>query len=151
MSQARLIGRDSPTTLTGDPGSAPPRTRHLPEDLLREASHRLGVMSLLAGVLWFVNPAIDHIVLWAISPADPRWAQFQGTDGISLAAIALSLALFFYSRRSDRNPRVILDLGLVYMVLMAFALGVVMHWDPVPAHMPIFPMITWIGVMVLMF
>ena len=60
--------------------------------------------------------------------------------------MVVSLALYLYSRKDLREPRFILDLGLMYMVYTAAALGVMMHWGPVsdePVH--IFPMITWIG------
>jgi len=121
----------------------------MPDDLLREASERLGVISLVAGALWFLSPAFDHFVLRA--KGAPDWALFSFSDGVCVLAILASLALFVYSRRGEHNPRFVLDLGLVYMIVQSFALGVIMHWDPIPEHMPVFPMITWLGVMVIMF
>ncbi len=44
-----------------------------------------------------------------------------------------------------------LDLGLVYMVLTAVALGHMFHWDPMPRDLRIAPEISWIGAVVLMF
>jgi serine/threonine-protein kinase len=61
------------------------------------------------------------------------------------------LLLFFYARRGDRDPRSVLDLGLAYMVLTAFALGLTFHWAPVPADHSISPAISWTGAVVLMF
>jgi serine/threonine-protein kinase len=150
MPNPHLIGLSSlsaPDELKRTQASA----RTLPDDLLREASQRLGVMSLLAAILWLVASVLDHLAAGAMSHGDPRWARFWPTDSVSLGGILISLALFTYTRKRDRNPRFILDLGLVYMVLMALGLGVIMHWDPVPAHFPIFPMFSWIGVTVLMF
>src|SRR5690349_7842109 len=123
--------------------------RRMPDDLLREASERLGVISLLAGVLWFISPAFDHFVLF--SKGVPGWAQFTMSDGVCVLAILASLALFLYSRRGEHDSRALLDLGLVYMIVQSFALGVIMHWDPIPVSMPIFPMISWLGVIVIMF
>jgi serine/threonine-protein kinase len=150
MPNPRLIGRFSPST-PAELKSTRAGARPLPDDLLRGACQRLGVLSLLAAMLWLVASALDHLAFRAMSHAEPRWARFWATDSVSVGGILVSLALFFYTRRTDRNPRFILDLGLVYMVLMALGLGVIMHWDPVPTHFPVLPMISWIGVTVLMF
>ncbi len=75
----------------------------------------------------------------------------QIPDGISLAAAIISVALFFYTRSRRRDPRFLLDLGLVYLVSTALALGVVLHWDEVPAHFIILPQISWIGALILVF
>jgi serine/threonine-protein kinase len=150
MTNPRLIGRASPST-PADMKRTVARARPLPNDLLREVCQRLGVLSLLAAAIWLVASTLDHLTVRAMSPGDPRWARFWSTDWVSLGAILISLAVFSYTRRNDRNPRLVLDLGLVYMVLNALCLGVIMHWDPVPVHMPIFPMLSWIGVSVLMF
>ena len=131
-------------------GSSRGRTRALPDDLLNEASRRLGIMSLLAAVLWVVAPVLGHLALRAMSPGDPSWTRFQTTDAIAGVCALASLALFFYTRRHDENPGFVLDIGLVYMVLNSIALGLVLHWDPLPENFHVFPMITWIGVVILM-
>ena len=57
----------TPDLIAPPPGSTPvgragPRRRRgIPDDLLREASSRLGVLSLLAAVLWVVSLALDHV------------------------------------------------------------------------------------------
>ena len=62
----------------------------------------------------------------------------------------VSVLLFAYTRQEGRNPRRIMDLGLAYMVFTAGALGLVFHWHPPPSPV-IFPQISWIGAVVLMF
>src|SRR5207342_2136123 len=79
------------------------------------------------------------------------WYHTAASDIISLASAAISLAVFFYARKTDRDPRFLLDLGLVYMVVTSLALSLVIHWDPFPAGAPVMPMITWIGAVILMF
>ena len=119
---------------------------------MREASRRLGILSLLAAVLWVVAPALDHLASRATSPPGAaEWMRLDVTDGIAVAMALLSLALYFYARKSGKSPRFILDLGLVYMVLTALALGLISHSGGWPKSMPIFPLISWIGVVVLMF
>ncbi len=62
----------------------------------------------------------------------------------------MSLALFAYTRRADRDPQFILDLGLVYMVFTAVALAVVFHWAPQLAVSPVRPEISWAGAVIIM-
>jgi hypothetical protein len=85
-----------------------------------------------------------------MSHGDRIWLHPQATDVISGISVLVSLALFFYIRQGDRDPKFILDLGQVYMVLTAFALGLLIHWSRVPKDWPVSPMISWIGVVVLM-
>jgi hypothetical protein len=66
-------------------------------------------------------------------------------------SVLVSLSLFFYTRKSDRDPRSILNLGQGYMVFTAFSLGLTFHWAPMPMNNSISPQISWIGAVVLMF
>ncbi|MDQ6633571.1 MAG: serine/threonine protein kinase [Gemmatimonadota bacterium] len=126
--------------------------RALPPDILREASLRLGIFSFIVGVLWTLGTVLGHVSARSLMPAgDTRWMQFSATDAIAVGAVALSIALFLYTRRTTRNPQFVLDLGLAYMVVMAAALGLMWHWDPAPKDYPVYTQISWIGVMLLMF
>jgi serine/threonine-protein kinase len=127
------------------------RGRPLPEDLLREASRRLGIMSLLAAVMWVVATMLYHIVDRIIDQDDASWLAPQPSDAITVVSVVVSLALFVYTRRSKREPQFILNLGLVYMVLMSLGVGLIWHWDPIDTSRTTMPMITWVGVIVLMF
>ncbi len=150
MATPNLIGPPPGTTPVDLAG--PRRQRSIPDDLMREASRRLGILSLLAAVLWIVAPTLDHLVVRATSPpADTRWTRLDATDLIAAVSALLSVGLYFYTRKSGRSPQFILDLGLVYMVLTGLALGLISHSAGWPRNMPIFPLISWIGVVVLMF
>ena len=127
------------------------RSRSLPDDLLRAASIRLGVMSLLFAVLWTVGSVAGHLAEHAINPDSQRWLQFDIGDGIAVASVLVSLALFVYTRKGERDPRFLLDLGLWYMVFNAFSLGLVFHLGGVSNNAVILPQISWIGTIVLMF
>src|SRR5215467_2073637 len=128
-------------------------TRHhraIPNDLLREASRRLAIMALLGAVLWVVGTVLSHIALRATR--ENVRGLTQATDVIAAISAVVSLSLFFYIRKSDRRPQFILNLGLVFLIYTAFALGLMMHWY-LPANPPadhiLDPMITWIGVVIL--
>jgi len=72
-------------------------------------------------------------------------------DVIAGLSLLVSVGLFFYSRRRDRKPERIINLGLVYLVLMGFAMGQLFHGHAFVRGASVAPMISWIGVMVLMF
>jgi eukaryotic-like serine/threonine-protein kinase len=150
MPNAHLVApghQQTPVELKSSRGSP----RGIPEDLLRAASRRLGIMSLLGAALWFVGTLIGHITYHEMSGGNTPWLAADPTDVFATASIVVSLALFAFTRRSDRDPKLILDLGLGYMIFTAMALGLVWHWGPVPKDWSMQPMISWIGVALLMF
>jgi tRNA A-37 threonylcarbamoyl transferase component Bud32 len=124
--------------------------RTIPEDLLRKASQRLGTLALLVAALWIVASAIGHIAYSEIRPKDEVWRWFGAPDWIALVSAAFSIGLFAYTRKTKRPPKFILNLGLVYMVTLAAALGILTHW-PLHAEGMIVPQISWIGVLILIF
>src|SRR5262249_15768620 len=73
------------------------------------------------------------------------------SDTVNAAAAIVSVALFVYTRKANRDPLFVLDLGLVYMVVTSMAIGLVMHWEPVSKGIQVMPTITWTGPVVLMF
>ena len=117
-----------------EPGVSQGRVRSLPYDLLKEASRRLEIMCILAVALWTVGTALDRFAL--VTMGGQMWRHWQATDAIAAVCVFASLALFFYIRRGDRDPRLILDLGQAYMVLTALALGLIIHWFPVWQNVP---------------
>jgi len=150
MADKHLIGPlpvSTPADLTRSRG----RSRELPDDLLREASLRLGIMSLLFAVLWIVGVVLGHLAARSLYPGSPRWMELDITDAIALASVIASLALFVYTRTGERDPKFVLDLGLWYMVFTAFALAVMFHLGGVPQGGTILPAISWVGAVVLMF
>ncbi len=149
MPDRHVIGHadtSTPTALRISHGPARP----LPDDLLREASRRLGILALTGAGLWTLATLLDHLAVRVMSHNDPRVEYSRTTDAIAATSVLISLALYFYTRKGDRNPRTVLDLGLVYLVLTSLALGLIFHWEAVPAEWPVSPMISWIGAVVLM-
>ena len=125
--------------------------RALPDDVLREASRRLGILALLGAALWTVATAMGYL-LEARSHPGGGFDVGLG-DAIAGGSVIMSLALFLYSRDRDRHrdPRSVLDLGLAYLVVTAFAIGQTFHSNAMPATTSVSPMISWTGVFMLMF
>ncbi|MEO7501016.1 MAG: serine/threonine-protein kinase [Gemmatimonadaceae bacterium] len=150
MAQPELIAPKAQSTPASSAGLPKP-ARGIPDDLLKEASHRLEVMALLAAVLWAVASLLWHIRLGTESTLG--LSPYLSSDNIAVVAVIASLALFYYVRNTKREPQFILNLGLGYMVLTAVALGLIVHWfeEPQVQHTPLGPTISWIGVVIIMF
>ncbi|MGH7486463.1 MAG: serine/threonine-protein kinase, partial [bacterium] len=108
-------------------------------------------MSLLFAVLWAAGAIGGHIAGHFIYPNNTQWLVPDATDGISFLSVIVSLALYAYTRRADRDPCFVLDVGLWYMGYTALALGVMFHLGGAPPNYTIMPEISWIGAVVLMF
>ena len=65
MSKVQLI-EPVPGSTTPRSGTSPRRTRPLPYDLLKAASSRLRIISLLGAVLWVLGTAGGHLSARAI-------------------------------------------------------------------------------------
>ena len=151
MTQAQLIGQRQRET-PGESSSAAGQPRRLPADLLRQASHRLQTLALIAAVLWILGPAFGHEADTVLNRGQHGWGGVRTVDIIAGISVTLSLALYFYLRRADRDPRLVVNLGLAFMVATAFDLGLMMHWGPMSkTPMDATPMISWIGPVTLMF
>jgi serine/threonine-protein kinase len=109
-------------------------------------------MSLLATAIWTVSSIAFHLQLGS-QAGHIGFAPYLLSDNIAVVAVIASLALFFYARNTNRDPRHIPNLGLGYMVVTSAAIGLITHWsiDPKFADLPIAPTISWIGVVILMF
>ena len=150
MQTTRLIGRlarDDSAELR----SAPGRTRGLPEDLLRQATRRVEIMALIAATLWTLAPLLAHLAQYFTDSGGPRWSEFTRVDGIALGCVVTSLGVYAYLRTGRRDAAMVMDLALGYMVVMAFAMGVLIHWAQ-PWFVPrdVVPMITWTGPIIIM-
>ena len=138
-----------PTDATTEAPAARARPRALPDDFLREAAARLGIMSLVAAGLWVVGTILGRLAMRSMQGESMGFGQTMG-DAIAAVSVVASLLLFAYTRKPNRDPQRILDLGLVYMVLTALALGLTFHSGPILPTLSVSPQLSWIGAVVLM-
>jgi serine/threonine-protein kinase len=134
--------RESTPTPTG----ATHGPRQIPADILADASRRLGILALVGVVLWIAGPLLYDLTMASrgVSMGSP-WRIYL-VAGVSSA---LSLALYLYSRTARCDAQFMLDLGLGYLVAVAFGIGVIWHLSPRPAAIE--PAFTWVGPLILLF
>ena len=108
-------------------------------------------MSLVAAGLWVVGTILGRLAMRSMQGGDSSGLDLTMGDAIAAASVLASLLLFAYTRTANRDPQRILDLGLVYMVLTALALGLTFHSGPILPTLSVSPQISWIGAVILMF
>ena len=110
-------------------------------------------MSLLTAVLWTVASILWHLGVGGSSAGAFKPVPLESGDLISAVGIGGSLALFAYTRRTDRDPKFILNLGVAYMVFLSLGIGLINHWEVMKmgGSLTFAPQISWIGVVVLIF
>ena len=99
----------SPFSTTGGTG--------LPRELEQRAVRRLGVLALVSVGTWLVMRA----VFFAISPDFGR--TLDTSDAMLVIAVVLSLAMFWLTRWQKLRASTLLDIGLVYVLTIAFLIA----------------------------
>jgi eukaryotic-like serine/threonine-protein kinase len=152
MPEPKLIGREARSETPVELRSVAGRRQALPPDLLRQTSRRLQIMSLVGAGLWTLGVGIGNLAFHSTAPEDPRWTRLNITYLIAAANVALSLALYFYLRKRERDPASVVNLSLAYMIVTGLGLAIMLHWGIAPRNaMDVTPMITWTGPVILMF
>jgi serine/threonine-protein kinase len=139
-------------TEVGLPSFAVPVARQsLPEDLLREASRRLGVLCLVSASVWAANLLLLNFV-YAVPGTVPDervasyWKWQTLYDLVIISNILASLGLFWFTRQRRRSPHLVLNLALVYEVLTALSVGLLDYAEQGPTEG-----VSWIAVIILLF
>jgi hypothetical protein len=135
-------------------GSNPPSPgarQSLPEDLLREASRRLGTICLISACVWSANLLLLNFV-YAVpgNVAAERAASYLKWESlydlVITANVLVSLGLFWFTRRRRVDPRLVLNIALAYEVFTAFSVGLLDYADQGPTEG-----VSWIAVVILLF
>ena len=119
------------TRLPHTPKSARHGGEELPDELLRDATHRLGLVALVWAGLFVTGIGLNDLVARFL-PLSMRdlipWSR--AADVVSVVSIGASVALWRYTRHLSCEPRFALDVALGYEVLLAFGIGLVNQWEP---------------------
>jgi tRNA A-37 threonylcarbamoyl transferase component Bud32 len=110
-------------------GTAGPQ--QLPADLARDASRRLGIVSLVYASVWALQVGFNNFIAPVLSPDRPLDDAFPyPANPVAAVIIVASLALFVHTRRAACDCEMSLNLGLAYEVLVAAGIGIVNQWTP---------------------
>lgn len=147
MTQRKLIETEIGSPSAGQPSAA---RRGLPEDLLREAAHRVGLMCLvITGLIVVEFPVVHliHRIPGTVPPADLAFMEqwLPQYNKIGLAIILVSLGLYWYTRDRRRSPQLLLDLALGYEVFLALSAGLLQYAVRPPEG------VSWVAIIILLF
>lgn len=121
----------------------------LPDDLLREATDRLGILALVWAGLFAIGLAMNDLIAPLVAlPMRDLIPWGRPADVVAVLSIAASLGLWRYTRRLGCCPRLALDLALFYEVFLALGIGIVNQWEP---HRVLAGRLSWICVLILLF
>ncbi|MBI4421145.1 MAG: serine/threonine protein kinase [Gemmatimonadetes bacterium] len=141
MTEPRVV--ECHSAVAGPSAGASPA---LPLDILEGARQRLRIAALIwAGVGILVLVIQNALVpLLGVRGAFSDVFPWPG-DLIVGGGVALSLVLFYFTRQEECDCEEALNLGLAYQVVLAFAIGLLNHWNPGT------PMrgVSWIAVLIL--
>ena len=127
------------------------RGHSLPEDVLRDAARRLGVLCLISALVWTANLLLLNFVYAVPGTLESGrvalyWKWRTLYDAVITINVLGSLGLFWFARHSTRRPQFILDLALVYEVLTALSVGILDYAEQGPTEG-----VSWIAVIILLF
>ena len=115
-------------TTPSSPGTTLDR---LPDDLVLEAVGRLRIACLVWMVLWSTMLAMNHLVAPLLDlPVDQVIPWPPIADALAIGCILLSGAIYRFAPRVCRDPKFLMQIGLAYEVVLAFAIGVINQWVP---------------------
>ncbi len=147
MSDPALLETRVPASPAGRPRAA--AADELPDDLLREATQRLGILALVWAGMFAIGILMNDVIAPLVDlPMRDLIPWGRPADVVAVLSIGVSLWLWRYTRRLTCRPRLALDLALPYEVLLAFGIGIVNQWQP---HRVLAGRLSWICVLVLLF
>jgi serine/threonine-protein kinase len=116
----------------------------LPEDVLRDTSRRLSTLAVVAAVLWSIALFVANVFAPGIAGLQGQPYPWPGNLVGGLAILA-ALGTFAYVRWAA-NCEHKLDLGLVFLIVNAFAIGLLDEWAPPAIRVR---NVSWITVIIL--
>jgi len=131
----------------GPPGRSFLAAPGLPADILRQASRRLELATLVLAA------AISFTIVLSNSLRAMGWRPqpHQGLHNlISLTLISVSMALFWLCRRGRLPPIRLLDLGLLYEVVVALGISLQDNLAPLSPDRPL-DSVSWLCIWIVMF
>ncbi|HSK10959.1 MAG TPA: serine/threonine-protein kinase [Vicinamibacterales bacterium] len=118
----------------------------LPDDLLQDASRRLSILAVVAAVLWGIALFINNTFPPGFAGVNSHPYPWPG-NLVGGLAIAMAVAMWF-SIRLRRCCQANLDMGLAFLIVNAFALGLLDEWTAREVRVRA---VSWIAVVILVY
>ncbi len=119
----------------------------MPAELMRQASRRLWIAALGVGLCFLTAIALVSLTKLA------GWYSFSHPAlriVVSLTMIAISAAIFWIAHSGRLAPKRLLAVGLAYEVVVAFAISIGDHLQPLSSERPL-ETLSWVCVWIVVF
>jgi tRNA A-37 threonylcarbamoyl transferase component Bud32 len=126
----------------GSPG------RSVPADLLVQSCKRVHLAASVFAALFGIALLLNNILLRGREGTVPGLEAWpMPGNAVAAIGIALSVAMSIVAGRLSRRPALLLDLGLVYLVLIAGLVAFLVQWRPMVAPLRV----SWVCVAILIY
>jgi serine/threonine-protein kinase len=106
-------------------------TASLPDELVEDSVGRLRIAALTWVTLWTIGLVLNHLVRPLLNlPEGAVLAWPPLADVFAILFIVVSLALYRWAPHGHGQGHKLVNVGLVYEVALAFAVGIVNQWNP---------------------
>jgi eukaryotic-like serine/threonine-protein kinase len=145
MSQDRLVIARRPDTTASVRDSGRTTTR-LPDELMVEQVHRIGVFAAVTGALWTLGLFIDTVMapqIWGSSISPPAVT-------LELTGIAAAALVVWYVRYCGHTPQTKTNVSLGYLVFNGIGVAVLNTWIVPPLQIRALHL-SWVTIGILVF
>ena len=127
MAQPQVVQPQLRTTPTEPGRPAAP----MPDDVLADAVRRLRLACAVWIALLATAVAVNHLIVpWLHLPAGQVVPWPPVADALAAACILISALVYWYAARAVGRASTLVNLGIAYEVVLAFAIGVINQWEP---------------------
>jgi eukaryotic-like serine/threonine-protein kinase len=127
MPDPQVVQPQLRTTPT-DPG---PAAEPIPREVTADAARRLRLACAVWIALLVTAVAVNHLIVPLLHlPAHQVVPWPPIADALAVACILISALVYRYSAKVVGRPDTLVDLGIAYEVVLAFAIGVINQWEP---------------------
>jgi serine/threonine-protein kinase len=110
---------------------AMPVVTPMPGDLVAETVRRLRVACIVWAILWITAIVVNHLVVPLLRLTSGEvipWSPVA--DWLAVMCVLVSGLVYRFAPIACTQPNSLVNLGLAYEVVLAFAIGVITQWQP---------------------
>ena len=143
----RVIARRAQTPIP-DVGDTRRTPTQLPDELVEEQVHRLGLFSIVIGGLWAFGLTLDVLLIPLTSPGGNTNMR---AVALEISGMILAALMFWYVRHVGPCAGRKLEVGLGYMILNAVWIALLNTWVFAPPAGQRLLHVSWAAVLILIF
>jgi len=103
----------------------------VPGNVLQDTVRRLRLACIVWTILWSTAILVNHLIVPSLHLGRSQVVPWTPVaDALAAACILVSLLVYRFAPVACKQPDTLVNLGLGYELVLAFAIGVINQWDP---------------------